>query len=65
MSKTQLLSVTKNLYIARKDTQLFDTKMVTIHIQIQEQVVSRNGKQEVFSMLHFWRQLHNKYTTAP
>jgi hypothetical protein len=31
MSKTQLLSVTKNLYIARKDTQLFDTKMVTLH----------------------------------
>ena len=26
MSKIQLLSVTKNLYIARKDTQLFDTK---------------------------------------
>jgi hypothetical protein len=30
-----------------------------------EQVVSRNGKQEVLSMLYFWRQLHNKYTTAP
>jgi hypothetical protein len=30
-----------------------------------EQVPPENGKQEVLCMLHFWRHLHNKYTTAP
>jgi hypothetical protein len=30
-----------------------------------EQVPPENGKQEVLSMPHFWRQLHNKYTTVP
>ena len=46
MSKTQLLSVTKNLYIARKDTQLFDTKLLLYTVQIQGQVTpkTRNRK---------------------
>ena len=41
MSKTQLLSVTKNLYIARKDTQLFDTKLLLYTVQIQGQVTPK------------------------
>jgi hypothetical protein len=46
MSKTQLLSVTKNLYIARKDTQLFDTKWLLYTVQIQGRVTpkTRNRK---------------------
>jgi hypothetical protein len=30
-----------------------------------EQVPPEMEKQEVLCMLHFWRQLHNKYTTVP
>jgi hypothetical protein len=63
MSKTQLLSVTRNLCIARKDTQLFDTKMVTIHSTNPRTSGSKNDKQEVLLLLHFWRHLTHSYNT--
>jgi hypothetical protein len=58
--------ILKTFCIAKeRHTIIIDTKLLLYTVQIQGQVVSRNGKQEVFSMLPFWRQLHNKYTTAP
>jgi hypothetical protein len=63
MNKTQLLSDTKNLCIARKDTLLFDTKMVTLHSTNPRTSDSKNDKQEVLLLLHFWRHLTHFYNT--
>ncbi len=68
MKKTQLLSDTKNLLYCKGKTHTIyklNKNGLLNTAQIQGQVVSRNGKQEVFSMLHSWRQLPNKYTTDP
>jgi hypothetical protein len=65
MSKTQLLSDTENLCIAREKTHKFDTENNKLHSTNSKNKWLQNGKQEVFSMLHFWRHLHNKYTTDP
>jgi hypothetical protein len=67
MNKTQVLSATENLIHCLGKNTLFIMKQNRLLDTVisQEQVPPENGKQEVFSMLHFWRHLHNKYTTVP
>ena len=67
MSKKTIVKVIlKNLVFQEKSLNNVMNKNGLLNtIQVEEQVVSKKWKQEVFSMLYSWRHLHNKYTTAP
>ncbi len=67
MNKTQMLSATENLlYCKGKNTIYnFEQKWLLDTAISLVQLTPEMENTGVFSMLHFWRQLHNKYTTAP
>ena len=64
MSKTQLLSDSENLIYCLGKTLLFDTKMVTCYSTNPRTSDSKNDKQEVPLLLHFWRHLTHFYNTV-
>ena len=64
MSNTQLLSVTENLCISRiKDTLIMKQEQVTLYSN-DGTLLPKNAKQEVLSILHFWRHLTHVYNTV-
>ncbi len=56
--KTSCIAKESTLWFTIKQNRLLNTAICL------EQVPPENGKQEVLSMLHLWRHLHNKYTTV-
>ena len=64
MNKTQLLSETENLIYCLGKNTIYNETGISYLIQQLGTTASRNDKQEVLLLLHFWRHFTHFYNTV-